>query len=94
MSDTLKIYEQTTWQDGRETPINADALNKIENGIGAVTNNVINLNTSVNSIKSDVENLKASDVTINEKIDNLKNSLNILKLDGGTTAKLSQLGLL
>lgn len=48
MSDKLIAYEQTTWQDGRETPINADALNKMENGIGAVTTYVIN-----NTLKKD-----------------------------------------
>lgn len=56
-------YTKTTWVNG-ETPINADNLNNIENGIETNTNDINALNTNLNKIEDGIEtnNKKLSQV--------------------------------
>lgn len=56
---SLVSYEKTVWKAGKEggTPINPGNLNKIENGIEAVTEEAIVINNEMKSINARINNL-------------------------------------
>lgn len=56
-------YVKTNWQNG-VTPLNAQNMNHIEDGIAANDTNITNVNTRVNNVKNDVQQLSGKLPTI------------------------------
>ena len=83
---TVNKYDKTPWTDGSIPAIDADHLNKIEQGIFDVTEAT---NKSIGAVNTLNENYQAADTIINNRIDSLTLSnindqtADIIILDGG-----------
>ena len=83
---TVNKYDKTRWKDGSTPAIDADHLNKIEQGIFDVTEAT---NKSIGAVNTLNENYQAADTIINNRIDSLTLSnindqtADIIILDGG-----------
>ena len=83
---TVNKYDPTTWNNGATPAIDADHLNKIEQGIFDVTEAT---NKSIGAVNKLNENYQAADTSINNRIDSLTLSnindqtADIIILDGG-----------
>ena len=79
-------YDKTLWTNGSTPAIDADNLNKIEQGIFDVTEAT---NKSIGAVNTLNENYQAADTSINNRIDSLTLSnindqtADIIILDGG-----------
>ena len=62
MTDLEKIsitdYQKTLWENGGGSPLNADNLNHIEDGIDHVTSVANDLNTNIKTLDTNIKNLK------------------------------------
>ena len=83
---TVNKYDKTPWKDGSTPALNAENLNKIEQGISDVTEAT---NKSIGAVNKLNENYQAADTRINNRIDSLTLSnindqtADIIILDGG-----------
>lgn len=85
---TVNKYDPTTWNNGATPAIDADHLNKIEQGISAVTEATNKSIGAVNKLNENVTsldtNLTALDQTVSDnktEVDNKINSLTLLNLN-------------
>ena len=88
---TVNKYDPTTWNNGATPAIDADHLNKIEQGISDVTEATNKSIGAVNKLNENVTSLDTNLTAVNNRIDSLTllnlNDLDpkvgIVVLDGG-----------
>ena len=86
---TVNKYDKTPWKDGSTPAIDADHLNKIEQGISDVTEATNNSIGAVNQLNENVTSLDTNLTAVNNRIDSLTLSnindqtADIIILDGG-----------
>lgn len=85
MSDVTpyKAYEKTLWKNG-ETPLSADNLNNIEDGIDAISTEVQKIRDEFTDL---TENLQTDIDDVDEKLSELEISYNQLTIISGGTSE-------
>lgn len=68
-------YTKTTWVNGSAPALNAENLNKIENGIEASTEAVTALESRTATIESEIQTAKGTYGSINERLDEVDTEL-------------------
>lgn len=67
-------YTRTLWENNK-TPLSADNLNKIEEGIETNSTDIETANTDINTLKVDVTGLKESQTETSKKLDSTSDKL-------------------